>query len=171
MVSSQVTSIVFESSRWHLGILLYTYHRQEACLGLKAGRPNILNLWLTYWWDIQIILILFLFHNHSTWLNQGKKNLKFSFQIKINQIVGKRTRYIYHGQGNHNAKIVLIVCPKKISQMPQKIWAQFVCPSPKVSDFWKKISLWVSVGGQQKLSIKLWPFQFLEVSNRTIAHH
>ena len=33
----------------------------------------------------------------------------------------------------------------KIPQLPHKISAQFVCPSPKVSNFWKKNSLWVSV--------------------------
>ena len=37
----------------------------------------------------------------------------------------------FYGQGTHSAKIVLIVWPK-IPQMPQKISAQFVCPSPKV---------------------------------------
>ena len=41
-------------------------------------------------------------------------------------------------------KWVLIVRPK-IPQMPQKISAQNVCPSPKVRDFWKKSSLWMSV--------------------------
>ena len=39
-------------------------------------------------------------------------------------------------------KCVLIVQPK-IPQMPQKISAQNVCPSPKVQDFWKKLSLGV----------------------------
>ena len=37
----------------------------------------------------------------------------------------------------HSVKIVLIVWPK-IPQMPQNISPQFDCPSPKVSDFWKK---------------------------------
>ena len=41
-------------------------------------------------------------------------------------------------------KWVLIVRPK-IPQMPQKISAQNVCPSPKVGDFRKKSSFWVSV--------------------------
>ena len=36
--------------------------------------------------------------------------------------------------GANNAKIMLIVWPKK-TQMPQKISVQFVCPSRKVSDF------------------------------------
>ena len=43
-----------------------------------------------------------------------------------------------------SAKIVLIVWPK-IPQMPHKISAQFVCPSPKVSNFWRRNSLWMSV--------------------------
>ena len=48
------------------------------------------------------------------------------------------------GQGTHSAKKVLIVW-LRIAQMPQKILAQFVCPSPKVNHFWKNNSLWVSV--------------------------
>ena len=36
-------------------------------------------------------------------------------------------------------KIVPIIWPQ-IPKMSQKISAQFVCPSPKVSDFWKKLS-------------------------------
>ena len=52
----------------------------------------------------------------------------------------------------HSAKIVLIVWPK-IPQMPQKISAQFVCPSSKVSDFWKKkLSLGVRSTTHFKLS-------------------
>ena len=39
-------------------------------------------------------------------------------------------------------KWVLIVGPK-IPQMPQKLLAQFVCPSPKVWDFRKKLCLGV----------------------------
>ena len=42
-----------------------------------------------------------------------------------------------HGLGTHCAKIALIVWPE-IPQMPHKISAQFVCPSPKVSNFSKK---------------------------------
>jgi len=42
------------------------------------------------------------------------------------------------------AKIVLIVWPE-LPQMPEKIPAQFVCPSPKVSNLLKRSSLWVSV--------------------------
>ena len=49
-----------------------------------------------------------------------------------------------HGQGTHSAKLVLIVWAEKF-QMPHKISAQFVCPSPKVSNFQKKSSLWLSV--------------------------
>ena len=49
-----------------------------------------------------------------------------------------------HEQGTHSAKIVPIVW-LKIAKMPPKISAQFVCPSPKVSNFRKKSSLWMSV--------------------------
>ena len=42
------------------------------------------------------------------------------------------------------SKWVLINWPK-IPQMPPNFLAQFVCPSPKVWDFQKKSSLWVSV--------------------------
>ena len=41
------------------------------------------------------------------------------------------------GQGTHSGKLVLIAWPK-ISQMHQKNSAQFDCPSPTVSKFWKK---------------------------------
>ena len=39
-----------------------------------------------------------------------------------------------HEQGTHSAKIVPIVW-LEIAKMPPKISAQFVCPSPKVSNF------------------------------------
>ena len=42
------------------------------------------------------------------------------------------------------AKWVLIVWPK-ISQMPQNLFAQFVCPSSKVLDFNDKRLHWASV--------------------------
>ena len=42
-----------------------------------------------------------------------------------------------HEQGTHSAKIVPIVW-LEIAKMPPQISAQFVCPSPKVSNFWKK---------------------------------
>ena len=42
-----------------------------------------------------------------------------------------------HEQWTHSAKIVPIVW-LEIAKMPSKISAQFVCPSPKVSNFWKK---------------------------------
>ena len=41
-------------------------------------------------------------------------------------------------------KWVLIVWPK-IPQMPQNLFAQFVCPSPKVLDFNGKRLHWASV--------------------------
>jgi hypothetical protein len=41
-------------------------------------------------------------------------------------------------------KWVLIVWPK-IPQMPQNLFAQFVCPSPKLLDFNEKILHWASV--------------------------
>ena len=41
-------------------------------------------------------------------------------------------------------KWVLIVWPK-IPQMPQNLFAQFVCPSPKVLDFIEKRLHWASV--------------------------
>ena len=41
-------------------------------------------------------------------------------------------------------KWVLIVWPK-IPQMPQNLYAQFVCPSPKVLDFNEKSLHWASV--------------------------
>ena len=41
-------------------------------------------------------------------------------------------------------KWLLIVCPK-IPQMPQILYAQFVCPSPKVLDFSEKRLHWASV--------------------------
>ena len=41
-------------------------------------------------------------------------------------------------------KWVLIVWPK-IPQMPQNLFAQFVCPSPKVLDFNEKRLHWASV--------------------------
>ena len=41
-------------------------------------------------------------------------------------------------------KWVLIVWPK-IPQMPQNLYAQFVCPSPKVWDFIEKRLHWASV--------------------------
>ena len=41
------------------------------------------------------------------------------------------------GQGTHSAKLGAVVWPK-IPQMPPIFSAQFVCPSPKVSDFRKK---------------------------------
>ena len=51
-----------------------------------------------------------------------------------------------HEQGTHSAKMdtVYTVVWPKIPKMPLHISAQFVCPSPKVWDFWKK-ALWVSV--------------------------
>ena len=41
-------------------------------------------------------------------------------------------------------KWVLIVWPK-IAQMPQSLFAQFVCPSPKVLDFSEKRLHWASI--------------------------
>ena len=41
-------------------------------------------------------------------------------------------------------KWVLIVW-WKIPQMPQNLFAQFVCPSPKVLDFYEKRLYWASV--------------------------
>ena len=41
---------------------------------------------------------------------------------------------LFHEQGTHSDKIELIVWPE-IPQMSHKISAQFVCPSPKVSNF------------------------------------
>ena len=41
-------------------------------------------------------------------------------------------------------KWVLIVQPK-ISQMPQNLFAQFVCPGPKVLDFNEKRLHWASI--------------------------
>ena len=49
-------------------------------------------------------------------------------------LLEKEPATLSHGQGTHSAKIVLIVWPE-IPQMPHKIPAQFVCPSPKVSNF------------------------------------
>ena len=46
----------------------------------------------------------------------------------------KEPATLSHGQWTHSAKIVLIVWPE-IPQMPHKISAQFVCPSPKVLNF------------------------------------
>ena len=43
-------------------------------------------------------------------------------------------QYLSHEQGAHSDKIELIVWPE-IPQMPHKISAQFVCGSPKVSNF------------------------------------
>jgi hypothetical protein len=63
------------------------------------------------------------------------------------QVFCKKENQIHtfsHGQGTHSAKTVLIVWPK-IPQMPHKISAKFVCPSPKILIFEKKSSLWVSV--------------------------
>ena len=43
----------------------------------------------------------------------------------------KQADLFSYGQGTNSAKIVLIVRPE-IPQIPQKLSAQFVCPSPKV---------------------------------------
>ena len=56
----------------------------------------------------------------------GHKNQSFLKEID--------TATLSDGQGTHSANIVLIVWPE-IPQMPHKISAQFVCPSPKVSNF------------------------------------
>ena len=47
-----------------------------------------------------------------------------------------------HGQGTHCTKMGADSLVK-IPQMPQNLSAQFVCPSPKVWDFRKKLSLGV----------------------------
>ena len=43
----------------------------------------------------------------------------------------------------------------KITQMPQKIAAQNICPSPKVRDFRKKNYLWVSAFRDYDHNIKV----------------
>ena len=54
--------------------------------------------------------------------------------LKTRVFCRKKNSYIFLWKGTHSAKKVLIVQPK-ILQMPQKSSAQFVCPSPKVSNF------------------------------------
>ena len=76
------------------------------------------------------------------------------------------------GQETHSAKMGAVVRPK-IPQMPPKFSAQFVCPSPKVWDFRKKSSLWVSVvralDDQTSLGTLDWalPLIYLRLSSRS----
>ena len=58
----------------------------------------------------------------------------YVLDVKTKVFVGKRASYIFPWARDHGAKIVLIVWPE-IPQMSHKISAQFVCPSPKVSNF------------------------------------
>ena len=67
-------------------------------------------------------------------------------------------------------KWVLIVQPK-IPQMSQKISSQNVCPSPKVWDFWKKNSFWVSVVRVLHATILFGFFDFLHKSYVWIAQY
>ena len=51
-----------------------------------------------------------------------------------------------HGQGTHCAKMGADSSDDK-PQMPQNLFAQFVCPSPKVLDFNEKRLHWTFVVG------------------------
>ena len=78
-------------------------------------------------------------HSHSQTFRSGWSIFCLPHRPKFSDFFDLCLHWVsvVRGQGTHSAKTVLAVWPK-IPKIPQKISAQFVCPSPKVSNFRKK---------------------------------
>ena len=104
---------------------IFKYHLDTVAIQKGISNPPKTEVW-TLFPNFYTANILF-------WEHLGV----ICFRPKNQFLKEKEPTTLSHGQGTHSAKIVLIVWPK-IPQTPQKISAQFVWPSPKVSNFWKK---------------------------------
>ena len=117
----------------------------------------------SFWWVQKTVTYCSAGSIEYTWLLYGKDFQVIELQaVNSKQILGficvRPKDHFFCRKSNqiHFSidKIVLIVWPK-IPQMPLKISAQSVCQSPKVWDFWKKLSLGVCSPWQKVLIITL----------------